>query len=64
MAYFIIQERNNPIFGTVYYCEDGSGYCDHKADAKRFATKAEAMEWGSINDEELGGIVKVIKVKE
>ena len=64
MAYFVIREISNPIFGDVYFCEDGSGYCDHKADAKRFATKEEAKEWAGINDDELGSQLKIMKVKE
>ncbi|AHI60497.1 hypothetical protein AKS96_28 [Escherichia phage vB_EcoS_AKS96] len=64
MAYFIIQERNNPIFGTCYYCVDGSGYTSNKSEAARFETKQEAIEYAHVTDEELGSVMKIIKVKE
>ncbi|CAJ42250.1 hypothetical protein rtp46 [Escherichia phage Rtp] len=64
MAYYIIKEKNNALFGDCYF-GGPAGYTTDKSEADRFDTKEEARDvlTGYFTEEDLKS-VKVVKVKE
>lgn len=63
MAYFIIKEKNNALFGDCYFGGE-AGYTTDKSEADRFETKedAKAVLTGYFTEEDLKS-VKIVKVK-
>lgn len=64
MAYFIIKETNNALFGDCYFGGE-AGYTTDKNEADRFETKEDAKSVliGYFTEEELKA-VKIVKVKD
>ncbi|AFH19923.1 hypothetical protein ACG-M12_0041 [Escherichia phage vB_EcoS_ACG-M12] len=64
MAYFIIKEKNNALFGDCYFGGE-AGYTTDKNEADRFETKEDAKSvlTGYFTEEDFK-LVKIVKVKE